>query len=337
MKLSSQGDQAPSVFSLRSSDLDETRNAIGTHFYANFLDLLEPSAELAACFDGIRLGPVTLADLRCGADVRMRFGDLGAYHVDLPISGRMVWRQGSAPALQATPACAAVFQPVGDTVLDRWEADCRLIAVKIDRAELETRLAMMLDAPVRAPIRLSPGLDISAGPGRIWARLVRLLATEAAKEDGLAYHPLLGGQLRESLVSGLLLATNHKYRERLEQPGPGHAPPRVVRHAMDAMHAHPEQPFTTAKLAGAAAVSERWLQQGFQRHTGMSPMAYLRHVRLTRVHDELRHSDPGQVTVAEVAYRWGFGHLGRFSASYQVAYGVSPSQTLRGPKSATRA
>jgi AraC-like DNA-binding protein len=68
----------------------------------------------------------------------------------------------------------------------------------------------------------------------------------------------------------------------------------------------------------------------------MSPMAYLRHVRLARAHEELRRSDPGQVTVAEVAYRWGFGHLGRFSASYQAQYGVSPSQTLRAPKRATQ-
>jgi AraC-like DNA-binding protein len=330
VKLSSQAAQAPSVFSLRTSDLDEARSVIGTYFYANFLDLLEPSATPEVSFDGIQLGPVTLADLRCGVDVRIRFGDLGAYHVDLPVSGRMLWRQGRAQPAPATVTQAAVFQPVGDTTLDRWEADCRLLAVKIDRAELETRLAMMLDAPVRAPIRLSPSLDISSGPGRIWARLVRLLAAEAAKDDGLAYHPLLAEQLRESLVSGLLLATNHQYRERLEQPRAGHTPPRVVKQAMDAMHAHPEQPFTTAKLAEVAGVSERWLQQGFQRHTGMSPMAYLRHVRLTRVHDELRHCDPGQVTVAEVAYRWGFGHLGRFSANYQAAYGVSPSQTLRG-------
>lgn len=320
------------MFSLRTSDLDEARSAISTYFYANFLDQLEPSATPAVSIDGIQLGPVTLADLRCGADVRIRFGDLGAYHVDLPISGRMVWRQGRAQALQATPARAAVFQPVGDTNLDRWEGDCRLVAVKIDRAELETRLAMMLDAPVRAPIRLSPSLDVSSGPGRIWARLVRLLAAEAAKEDGLAYHPLLGEELRESLVRGLLLATNHQYRELLEQPGARHTPPQVVKRAMDAMQAHPEQPFTTAKLAKAVAVSERWLQQGFQRHTGMSPMTYLRQVRLARVHDELRHSDPGQVTVAEVAYRWGFGHLGRFSANYQAAYGASPSQTLRGRK-----
>jgi AraC-like DNA-binding protein len=320
------------VFSLRTSDLDEARCAISKHFYANFLDLLEPSATLAVSFDGIQLGPVTLAELQCGAAVRMRLGELGAYHVDLPISGHLVWRQGGAPVLRATPARAAVFQPVGDTVLDRWEGDCRLVAVKIDRTELETRLAKMLDAPVRAPIRFSPSLDVSQGPGRVWACLVRLLAAEAVKEDGLAYHPLLGEQLRESLVGGLLLAADHQYRERLERPGPGHAPPRVVKRAMDAMQAHPERPFTTTKLAETAAISERWLQQGFQRHAGMSPMAYLRHVRLARAHEELRRSDPGQVTVAEVAYRWGFGHLGRFSASYQAQYGVSPSQTLRAPK-----
>jgi AraC-like DNA-binding protein len=35
------------------------------------------------------------------------------------------------------------------------------------------------------------------------------------------------------------------------------------------------------------------------------------------------------VTVADVAFRWGFNHLGRFAAFYRTRYGVPPSRTLR--------
>jgi AraC-like DNA-binding protein len=35
------------------------------------------------------------------------------------------------------------------------------------------------------------------------------------------------------------------------------------------------------------------------------------------------------VSVAEVAARWGFSHLGRFAAAYRKRYGESPSHTLR--------
>ena len=38
---------------------------------------------------------------------------------------------------------------------------------------------------------------------------------------------------------------------------------------------------------------------------------------------------PAVATVAMIANRWGFTHLGRFSTDYRAAYGTSPSRTLR--------
>jgi transcriptional regulator GlxA family with amidase domain len=58
-------------------------------------------------------------------------------------------------------------------------------------------------------------------------------------------------------------------------------------------------------------------------------MAYLQSVRLDRAHETLRDEDPARVTVAAVAHRTGFAHLGRFATAYRVRYGVSPSETLR--------
>lgn len=45
-------------------------------------------------------------------------------------------------------------------------------------------------------------------------------------------------------------------------------------------------------------------QEGFQRHLGISPMAYLRSVRLGRAHADLRAADPARDTVSVIAYRW---------------------------------
>lgn len=59
-------------------------------------------------------------------------------------------------------------------------------------------------------------------------------------------------------------------------------------------------------------------------------MAYVREVRLRRAHEELRAADPFTESVAAVARRWGFRHLGRFAAAHEAAYGQTPSRTLRG-------
>ncbi len=317
-----------SPISIDTTDLDETRTALATHFYANEIHLLPPSTALHAQFEVLSLGPLTVGNLSCGADVRMTFGELGAYHVDVVLSGHLAWRQGTSEARLATESRAAVFQPVGDTVLERWNGDARVIAVKIERTALESHLEQLLGTPLGAPLRLDSTMDVTQGPGRTWAGLVRLLADETAHTDGLLGQPMVAERLVDAVVGGLLLATDHTYREQLDQPDRRSAP-RAVRLVTEAIHAHPERPYTSATLAALAECSVRTLQERFQHHLGTTPMAYLREVRLARAHDELREAERDAVTVAEVAYRWGFTHLGRFGTAYRRKYGRPPSETLR--------
>jgi transcriptional regulator GlxA family with amidase domain len=105
--------------------------------------------------------------------------------------------------------------------------------------------------------------------------------------------------------------------------------PRTVKRALDAMQAEPGKQFTAAELAAVAGVGVRVLQESFKQHVGMSPMTYLRRMRLDGVHAELSRADPWQVGVSEVATRWGFTHLGRFAGAYRQRFGEPPSQTLR--------
>ncbi|MEU7488564.1 AraC family transcriptional regulator [Streptomyces sp. NPDC042319] len=312
---------------LRTDDLDEARQVIGRNFYSNVVDLLQPSAVLTGHFAISRLHHVTLGTLQFGADLCMRFGELGAYHIDVPLTGSMTWHQGRLDPLLATVHQAAVFQPGHNTVLDRWSGDCRLLAVKVERSELELQLERLLDAPIRLPLRLSPAMDVSHGPGRSWAQLVRMAAEDAQTSQGLIHQELVADRLHEAVVIGLLLAADHPYREELARPAPP-CRPAPVKRAIDAMEAHPERPFTVTLLAEIAEVSIRRLQQGFRQHVGMPPMAYLRRVRLVRAHEELRRKEPDQVTVTDVAYRWGFTHRSRFAADYRQRYGVTPSTTL---------
>jgi AraC-like DNA-binding protein len=311
-----------------TSDVDQARTIIGRHFYINFIDQLSQAPEWEARFDIAAADPLTLGDLSFGVDIRMRLGELGAYHIDVPIGGALHWHQGSDRTRTATRNNAAVFQPVGDTVLERWTGDCRLLAVKIEQRALEDQLAELLDAPVRGPIRFAPTLDLSSGAGASWRRLLRLLAADAVAGDGLLHHPVVGAQLRESLAVGWLLATDHQYRDVLHGPNPALAAPRTVRRAVEAMRADPGRPYTVAELARIAGISSRSLQQSFRRYTGMPPMAYLRDVRLSLAHDRLSKADPRAATVAGIAYQTGFMHLGRFAAAYRNRYGVSPGQTL---------
>jgi transcriptional regulator GlxA family with amidase domain len=146
--------------------------------------------------------------------------------------------------------------------------------------------------------------------------------------DSLMRHSVVLDPLVESLIHGFLLVADHPYRQALAAPAdPGR--PAAVRDAMDVIEAGPHLPLTTSTLAKQCHVSVRTLQEGFQRHLGMSPMAYVRAVRLRRAHRELLSAHPSHSTVATIAHRWGFIHLGRFATAHKTTYGQTPLQALR--------
>jgi len=83
-----------------------------------------------------------------------------------------------------------------------------------------------------------------------------------------------------------------------------------------------------SELCKVSGVGARSLQLGFLQLTGLSPIAYSRVLRLNGARRDLRTSS-SNTTVADVAIKWNFFHLGRFSADYKALFGEKPSQMLR--------
>jgi AraC-like DNA-binding protein len=102
-----------------------------------------------------------------------------------------------------------------------------------------------------------------------------------------------------------------------------------LRTAIDFLHEHAHQALTVSEIASASGLSVRALQESFQRNLDSTPMNYLREVRLRHTRDELLTATPETTTVAAVASRWGFNHMGRFSNEYLRRYNEYPRQTLR--------
>ena len=102
--------------------------------------------------------------------------------------------------------------------------------------------------------------------------------------------------------------------------------PRHVRKVQEYLNAHAHEPVRAEDLARVAGVSLRSLYAGFKAFSGVSPMQYLKDLRLERARADLL---AGKGSVGSVALLWGFGHLGRFSADYRARFGESPSESLR--------
>jgi AraC-like DNA-binding protein len=203
--------------------------------------------------------------------------------------------------------------------------------LRIERFAVERHLERMLDKPVTTPIRFRAAMDLRTPAAASWAQAVQLLVGDLGRPAGLA--DVTGGRnpWTSFLIDGLLLAQAHNYSDRLAEPRHGPSRPAPVKRAIDLIESEPESELSVDRLAAAAGVSARSLQRHFRTHVGMSPREYVQQVRLTRVRDELTAAQPGDgLTVADVALRWGFGHVPRFAGLYRKRFGESPSQTLRG-------
>lgn len=291
------------------------------------LDLLTDPEEFSLAQRMGRVGMVTVSEIVLGADMSLDAGEVcGAYRIVVPLSGRIegLYRRSS---FITGPGVASVYAPEGHTAA-RWAAGSRLISVKIERSAVDDALSEALGWQVTSQPDFTPVMPTNAVPARSWINMVALLKEQLFRPDTVLNHPLVGSPFVDSLVRGFLLAAEHPHRDALicdERLGA----PRAVRTAVEIIEAEADLPLTLSSIAARCHVSTRSLQQGFRRHLGTSPMAYLREVRLRRAHQTLVHSDPQAVTVASVAYQWGFSNLGRFAAAHAARYGETPTETLR--------
>lgn len=91
----------------------------------------------------------------------------------------------------------------------------------------------------------------------------------------------------------------------------------------------PARSLSISDLAQTSGVPERTLRTAFQRCFGLSPVEYLRILRLNQARRLLLASCPDQTTVTKIGYELGFWDLGRFAGAYRALFGELPSATLR--------
>lgn len=270
---------------------------------------------------------LTIGHLRYGADAELLVPPMvSCYHVNLTLHGMTQVTQGGRAAATERGRSGVLFNPT-DPFTVRWSPDAVQYAIKVPRASLEGQLAALLGRPVVDPIRFDLGFDLTSPRGQSLVAAVNHLRTELSRAGGIGQVPLIRAQLESYVLSQMLLVIPHEHLPQLTQQ---HDPVRRrhVRVAMDYIHDHAHEAITAPDIARAACVSMRALQAGFQEELEMSPMAYLRNVRLDRAHADLLAAPVG-TSVSEVAMRWGFAHLGRFAEQYRRKFGVLPSETVR--------
>jgi AraC-like DNA-binding protein len=203
-----------------------------------------------------------------------------------------------------------------------WDA-FRLEAVSLSAEALRCAAAAITDEPDHRVVFFGH-VPVDAAMERRWREVQRQIAG-VLTDPHLAGDELVRGRTVRMAAAAVLAAfPNSTMRAR--RPGIR----SDVAAAVAFIEAHAMEDIGLAEIAAAAGVPGRSLTAAFRERFGRTVLQYLRDERHRRVRDELRDADPhGPMTVAAVARRWGFAHLGRFAGDYAARFGESPSTTLR--------
>lgn len=162
------------------------------------------------------------------------------------------------------------------------------------------------------------------------ARVVDFVVRSVAAQPDTPASPLIAGAAQHYLVATLLATfpSTAVFDPTIEDRHD--STPVLLRRAMAYIDDNAHRDISLADIAGAVHVTPRALQYMFRKHRDCTPIEYVRRVRLDHAHRDLLRGDRHTTSVAQIARRWGFAHLGRFAIYYRGEYGRSPHETLHG-------
>jgi AraC-like DNA-binding protein len=182
--------------------------------------------------------------------------------------------------------------------------------------------------------RFSGCAPVTPAADRLWSNTMRYAqATLAELADLPAGTPtdlattglldLVATQLLHTFPNSALAVEQDRNASR---PQTTHAP---VRRAMRFIEDNLGHPFSVVDLAEASGLSLRGLHAAFLRELDVTPMRFVRQVRLAAAREDLKNTRSDRVGIGDLALRWGFHNLGHFERLYRNEYDETPEDTLR--------
>ncbi|MBN3851923.1 AraC family transcriptional regulator [Paraburkholderia sp. Ac-20340] len=265
-----------------------------------------------------------LAELSYGRATRIDFaGNAGQFLFRLTLAGACELSSGREHAA-VTRGAISVSSPARASRIETSH-DCRSLLLRIEREALERKLAELLQATPRTPLRFAMSVDATHRGAAIVRDTLGHLHRMHSQCEGASAATLFGKDLTQWLMTMLLTQLPHSYSDAMTRSDTRTPLPAHVRRARDHIDAHLDTPLTLAVLARVAGVSPRTLQNGFAQFLDMSPAAYVRERRLEAVHARLTH-DP-QANIAQTMLACGVQSFGHFTKAYVRRFGHAPSST----------
>lgn len=309
-----------------TSEADEAREIVSKVYCDHTLEP-EHKGGIAAFHNRAQLSQVSLNYLQYGADVKVEPGHLDDFFLfQLPIKGAAEICTNNH-TFYTSKGISSVINPSEYTKM-RWNRDCQKLMVQIKRSALEQRLSRILMRPISHPILFEHHVIEADNPhaGNWWRQVWNLVQELDHGLDPWRSRFLLE-DLERNLLTSVLFSFRHNYRDTLRTQESKVAP-KHVKQVEEYIQCHLQDNITIDELVELTGVSSRSIYNGFKSFRGTTPMKYILQVRLEKVHEELLNPFQSK-NITQIATKWNFSQLGRFSACYKKVYGESPTETLR--------
>lgn len=300
-----------------STDLDETRELISRVMQPHAL-VPSGSGRGRSHMDFVKLGGLGLGTIAFGDAMRVDVESVDGYYLLMFCMAGEAQVRTLGQSIHVNRDQGILCAP-GQPFEAALSPGCEQFVLRID--------PLALDAE-RGAQPLAPVVPVGASHLRGWMQQLQLVTSSPELLACARGNTKVAAQLEHLLIE--LLATGHasseanmqgKHGERSPSPG-------FVKRAEQFISEHCGEALQLVDIARAVGVPPRTLRDGFQQFRGISPMQYVRALRLERARSTLEAAGP-DLRVADIALDCGFTHLGRFALAYKALFGESPSDTLR--------
>jgi AraC family transcriptional regulator, ethanolamine operon transcriptional activator len=187
----------------------------------------------------------------------------------------------------------------------------------------------------KVPLADCTGIELHGGVELLRSSVSSTLALVKAVDsvmDAFTTRPntLPGQARREALVDvvfALLAGIQRQHRPRAAERRKGARRRMGVERARDYILNHLCDPIRLADLCRHTHLQARSLEYGFREIVGLSPVSYVKMLRLGEAHRRLLSRAWRCLSISEIALDSGFCHLSQFAADYKRLFMESPSTT----------
>lgn len=200
------------------------------------------------------------------------------------------------------------------------EKNTRSFGLALDRSKL-IALAQLFERPELFDINKYKVMAELDNPGvkscmELSLNILQFMSSGSSKSDWLY------NMMEEALFIKMLTCWPRTAQEKTSQDT---VYGKHLKRALEFINENIATPISVADIAKSTGIGIRTLQKMFKEQLGVTPYSYIINCRLDRVRAELRSSH-SSAYVSQVAFRWGFQHMGEFSSRYKKRFGVSPKK-----------